>query len=103
MPHIYFSSSQIVRSFPKLEELRRRQKRIANAPGPGPHMALHSKKPRLEVEEEEDASDEDEGDLKLKRKAPGLDGAIDVTEQFVFERLTPEVTTQLVMVSMVSV
>jgi hypothetical protein len=98
---------QVLKSYPKIEELRKRQKRVAETLSSSQTSVGASKKPRLDVEDDDDdeEEEEDEGiddmrgvDIHHKKHT---DLAIDVTEQFIVERLSPELAAQLVMISMV--
>jgi hypothetical protein len=97
---------QVLKSYPKIEELRKRQKRMAETLSSSQTSVSASKKPRLDVEDDdEEEEEEDEGiddihsmDVHHKKHT---DLAIDVTEQFIVERLSPELAAQLVMISMV--
>ncbi|XP_068085676.1 symplekin isoform X2 [Anabrus simplex] len=91
---------EVMKSYPKMEEVRRRQKRMSTTQ----HQVILGKKPRLDVELEEDEDeDEEEEEPIVEERPPGVhhtDMAIDVTEQYIVERLSPEMATQLVLVSM---
>jgi hypothetical protein len=98
---------QVLKSYPKIEELRRRQKRMAETLSSSQASISASKKPRLDLEDddEEEEEEEEEGADDIRsvdihhKKHTNL--AIDVTEQYIVERLSPELAAQLVMTSMV--
>ena len=94
----------MIKSYPKLDELKKRQKRVAEHMSSSPSSIIASKKPRLDIEddEEEEEEEEEEGGVEVHHKKH-TDLAIDITEQYVVERLSPEMTVQLVMVFMVSI
>ncbi|XP_049841327.1 symplekin-like [Schistocerca gregaria] len=101
---------EVMRAFPHPEELRRRQKRVAQmAPDLTPPS---SKKSRLKVEYEEEASEDDET-VQVVNSEPTVEPVstvpapiilseevIDAAEKYILERLTPEVATQLVIQNM---
>lgn len=67
-----------------------------------------SKKPRLDLEDDDEEEEEEEEGMDDIRSIDihhkkHTDLAIDVTEQFIVERLSPELAAQLVMISMVCV
>lgn len=65
-----------------------------------------NKKPRLDIEDDDEEEEEEEDDgisshsMEIHHKKH-TDLAIDVTEQFIVERLSPELAAQIVMISMV--
>ncbi|XP_046384169.1 symplekin [Ischnura elegans] len=93
---------EIAKSYPKAEEVRKRRKRNERAAIGQDAAAVAAKKPRLEApprgagveEEDEDMDVEEEVSQKPKVEA------IDVTERFVGERLTPDLASQLVVMAM---
>lgn len=98
---------QVLKSYPKIEELRRRQKRMAETLSSSQASVSANKKPRLDLEDDdEEEEEEEEGADDVRnvdihhKKHTNL--AIDVTEQYIVERLSPELAAQLVMNSMVS-
>lgn len=101
---------EVMRSFPHPEELRRRQKRVAQMAPEASQPS--SKKPRIEVEEEVEVS-EDEETMQIVNTAPTVepvpkmpapvvltDETINIAEKYILERLTPEVATELVIQNM---
>lgn len=88
---------EVVKAYPKPEELRkykqkRQQEQITQSEVP-------SKKPRLEITVE-DTDVEMVEPVEEKKPTVVADTAVDVTERFIAERLTPEIAAQLVMLSM---
>lgn len=59
---------------------------------------MPAKKPRLEITLED--ADVEMEVVEEKKPAPVVDTAVDVTERFIVERLSPELAAQLVMLSM---
>jgi predicted transcriptional regulator len=104
--HVRIVLLEVLKSYPKIEELRKCQKRVAETLSSSQASVSASKKPRLDIDDDDEEEEEDEEgvddihstDVHYKKHT---DLAIDVTEQFVAERLSPEFATQLVMISMV--
>nr|CAD7265235.1 unnamed protein product [Timema shepardi] len=101
---------EVMKSLPKTEEVRRRQKRLA-----AENAVIHAvapKRARVEIPEEVMEDDNTSTEDSMSLSSPSMilpdrtkrqtDLVIDLTEQFIVERLNPELTTQLVMMSMVS-
>nr|CAD7410870.1 unnamed protein product [Timema poppensis] len=99
---------QVMKSLPKTEEVRRRQKRLA-----AENAVIHAvapKRARVEIPEEVMEDDNTSTEDSMSLSSPSMilpdrtkrqtDLVIDLTEQFIVERLNPELTTQLVMMSM---
>ncbi|PSN37455.1 hypothetical protein C0J52_11700 [Blattella germanica] len=97
---------EVMKAFPKNEELRKRQKRIAaDSISSSQSSVSASKKPRLEIEDDEEEEEEEEEGMDDNRvmeipQKKHTDLAIDVTEQYIVERLSPEMAAQLVIISM---
>jgi predicted transcriptional regulator len=104
--HVRLVLLQVLKSYPKIEELRRRQKRVAETLSSSQAAVSASKKSRLDIDDDDEEEEEDEEgmddihstDVHHKKHT---DLAIDVTEQFIVERLSPEFAAQLVILSMV--
>nr|CAD7203478.1 unnamed protein product [Timema douglasi] len=103
-----FDNPQVMKSLPKTEEVRRRQKRLA-----AENAVIHAvapKRARVEIPEEVMEDDNTSTEDSMSLSSPSMilpdrtkrqtDLVIDLTEQFIVERLNPELTTQLVMMSM---
>nr|CAD7410338.1 unnamed protein product [Timema cristinae] len=99
---------EVMKSLPKTEEVRRRQKRLA-----AENAVIHAvapKRARVEIPEEVMEDDNTSTEDSMSLSSPSMilpdrtkrqtDLVIDLTEQFIVERLNPELTTQLVMMSM---
>lgn len=85
---------EVVKAYPKADDIRkykqkRQQESVAQSEVP-------AKKPRLEVNLNDADVEMESVDEKKKH-----DTAVDVTERFIIERLSPELAAQLVMLSMV--
>jgi hypothetical protein len=97
---------QVLKSYPKIEELRKHQKRVAETLSSSQTTVSASKKPRLDIDDDDEEEEEDEEGMNDIRSTDvhhkkHTDLAIDVTEQFIVERLSPEFAAQLVIISMV--
>ncbi|XP_021916110.1 symplekin [Zootermopsis nevadensis] len=96
---------EVLKSYPKIDELRKRQKRMAETLSSSQTSVSANKKPRLDIEDDEEEEEEEEDDgisshsMEIHHKKH-TDLAIDVTEQFIVERLSPELAAQIVMISM---
>nr|CAD7461470.1 unnamed protein product [Timema tahoe] len=104
----HVDNPQVMKSLPKTEEVRRRQKRLA-----AENAVIHAvapKRARVEIPEEVMEDDNTSTEDSMSLSSPSMilpdrtkrqtDLVIDLTEQFIVERLNPELTTQLVMMSM---
>lgn len=96
---------EVLKSYPKIEELRKRQKRVAETLSSSQATVSASKKPRLDIDDDDEEEEEDEEGMDDIRSTDvhhkkHTDLAIDVTEQFIVERLSPEFAAQLVIISM---
>lgn len=97
---------EVMKSYPKFDEFRKRQKRAADHTSSSQSSIIASKKPKLDVEDDdEDEEEEEEEGIEESRGVEvhpkkHTDLAIDVTEQYIVERLSPEMAAQLVIVSM---
>ncbi|KAJ4429987.1 hypothetical protein ANN_22191 [Periplaneta americana] len=95
----------VLKSYPKIDELRKRQKRVAESMASQASSVSSSKKPRLDMEDDDEEEEEEEEGMDERRSVDihhkkHTDLAIDVTEQFIVERLSPDLAAQIVMVSM---
>jgi hypothetical protein len=105
--HVRAVPLQVLKSYPKIEELRKRQKRAAETLSSSQATVSASKRPRLDIDDDDEEEEEDEEGMDDIRSTDvhhkkHTDLAIDVTEQFIVERLSPELAAQLVIISMVS-
>ncbi|XP_069686908.1 symplekin isoform X2 [Periplaneta americana] len=96
---------EVLKSYPKIDELRKRQKRVAESMASQTSSVSSSKKPRLDMEDDDEEEEEEEEGMDERRSVDihhkkHTDLAIDVTEQFIVERLSPDLAAQIVMVSM---
>ncbi|XP_071441914.1 symplekin-like [Hetaerina americana] len=95
---------EIAKSYPKVDEARKRKKRQER------HGQEPPKKPRLETlgleeEDEDDEYEEEDDDYEVAGRGSSIkrkhtDAAVDITERFVGERLSPELASQLVIIAM---
>jgi hypothetical protein len=97
---------QVLKSYPKIEELRKRQKRAAESSSSSQATTSAGKRPRLDIDDDDEEEEEDEDGMDDSHSTDvhhkkHTDLAIDVTEQFIVERLSPELAAQLVIISMV--
>ena len=76
-----------MKAYPKPDDIKKRAKRSANS---NTDVAAVSKKPRVEAA------------APLESTPPVTETGIDVTEQYVTERLSPELAADLVITAMVS-
>ena len=100
------SQSEVARAMPPPEELRKRQRRPEEPPGGADDDTPVTKRQKFVAEDDDDDDDEDAaGGAAAARLAP-VDklkhklNAIDVTETWAADRLTPQLAADLVLVSM---
>lgn len=78
-----------MKAYPKVDDIKKRMKRSANS---STDIAATTKKPRVEA-----------APLSSTETPPVTETGIDVTEQFIVERLTPELAADLVITAMVRI
>ncbi|CAG0886922.1 unnamed protein product, partial [Darwinula stevensoni] len=98
------TQQEVMKYMPKVEELRKRQRVKEEEEEKG---AKKAKMQQLEEDEEEDDDDADEEDItsKKRKKSEPVEqepSAVDVMEEFVFQRLHPPTVADLVLVSMLN-
>ncbi|XP_037069858.1 symplekin-like [Pollicipes pollicipes] len=99
------SQSEVMRAMPPPEELRKRQRRPEEPPGDADDDTPVTKRQKFVEDDDDEDEEEEEAGGAPPRPAP-LDkkqhkaNAIDITEAWAFERLTPALAANLVLVSM---
>uniref|UniRef100_A0A914ZJU9 Symplekin n=2 Tax=Parascaris univalens TaxID=6257 RepID=A0A914ZJU9_PARUN len=98
--------SEVLRALPATSEVRKRSQRqeevIEERDSKRSKTVVEDEASRaVEKEEDEEYGDEGEGPSTSTDAAPSQ-SAIDITAQFVFERLSPRVVTNLVLISLVT-
>ena len=103
------SQSEVTRAMPPAEELRKRQRRVEEPPGDADEDTPVTKRQKFDAEDDDDDDDEEPaagaGGSAPPRPAP-VDklqhklNAIDITETWALERLSPQLAANLVLVSM---
>ena len=106
------SRDEVMKAMPKFEEMKKRVRKVAEMAAGSSSGASAAKKAKLDLPsdvEEDDSDDDDdddeeeEEDAKVKKKnfsESQIEGAVDITEKFIIERLTSSVAAEIVMQSM---
>ena len=103
------SQSEVTRAMPPPEELRKRQRRVEEPPGDADEDTPVTKRQKFAAEDDDDDDEEDAAPVaggSAAPRPPPADklqhklNAIDITETWALDRLSPQLAADLVLVSM---